>query len=140
MMPKSTATMRAVGVDEQVARMHVGVEEAVAQRVAQEGLHQRAAERRQVEPARCERGAVGQRRAVDPFEREHVARGALPVDRRHAEVRIVLRVVRASRRCAAASSRRSISIVTERASVSTTSTSRSRRASAEWRSALRAAK
>ena len=41
---------------------------------------------------------------------------------------------------AAASSRRSISIVTERASVSTTSMSRSRRASAEWRSALRAAK
>ena len=33
----------AVGVDEQVSRMHVGVEEAVAQRVAQEGLdHARA--------------------------------------------------------------------------------------------------
>jgi hypothetical protein len=41
---------------------------------------------------------------------------------------------------AAASSRRSISIVIERASVSTTSIMRSRRASAEWRSAVRAAK
>ena len=87
----------AVGVDEQVARMHVGMEEAVAQRMAQEGLHQRAAERRQVEPAGCERRAVGQRRAVDPFEREHLARGAFPVDRRHAEVGIVLDVIRASR-------------------------------------------
>ena len=38
--------------------------------------------------------AVGQRRAVDPFEREHVARGAVPVDRRHAEIRIVLGVLR----------------------------------------------
>ena len=41
---------------------------------------------------------------------------------------------------AAASSRKSISIVIERASVSTTSTKRSRRASASCRSALRAAK
>ena len=31
----------AVGLDEQVARMHVGMEEAVAQRVAQERLDQR---------------------------------------------------------------------------------------------------
>jgi hypothetical protein len=41
---------------------------------------------------------------------------------------------------AAASSRRSISIATERASVSTTSTIRSRRASEEKRSARRATK
>ena len=33
----------AVRIDEQIARMHVGVEEAVAQRVAQEGLHRFAA-------------------------------------------------------------------------------------------------
>ena len=39
----------AVVVDEQIAGMHVGVEEAVAQRMAQEVLDHRAAERRQVE-------------------------------------------------------------------------------------------
>jgi hypothetical protein len=44
MMPKSTATSRPVLVDEQVARVHVGVEEAVAQRVPQEILDHRAAE------------------------------------------------------------------------------------------------
>ena len=48
----------AVVVDEQVAGMHVGVKEAVAQRVAQEGLDHRAAERRQIEALGFERGAV----------------------------------------------------------------------------------
>ena len=54
----------------------------------------RAAERLQVEARRLERGAVGQRHAVDPFERQHVARGAVPVDRRHAEIGIVPGVLR----------------------------------------------
>ena len=72
----------AVVVDEQVAGMHVGVEEAVAQRVAQEGLDHRAAERLEVEALGFEPGAVGERRRLDPFEREHVARGAVPVHRR----------------------------------------------------------
>ena len=71
----------AVGVDEQIAGMHVGVEEAVAQRVAQEILDHGAAERRQVEALGCERGVVVERRAVDPFQRQHLARGAVPVDR-----------------------------------------------------------
>ena len=83
----------AVGIDEQIAGMHVGVEKAVAQRVAQEALNHIAAERRQVEAARFERGAVVERRAVDPFQRQHFARGAVPVDGRHAEVRIVLGVL-----------------------------------------------
>ena len=74
--------------------MHVGVEEAVAQRMAQEGLDHRAAERLQVEALGLERGAVVERHAVDPFQRQHVARGAVPVDRRHAEIRIVLGVLR----------------------------------------------
>ncbi len=48
----------AVGVDEQIARMHVGVEKAVAQRVAQEALDHIAAERRQIEAlgAQAQRG------------------------------------------------------------------------------------
>ena len=38
----------AVRLDEQIAGMHVGVEEAVAQRVAQEGLDQRRGDRLEV--------------------------------------------------------------------------------------------
>ena len=84
----------AVVVDEQIARMHVGVEEAVAQRVAQEALDHRAAERRQVEAFGRERGVVVERRAVDPFQRQHFARGAVPVHRGHAEVGVLARVLR----------------------------------------------
>ena len=36
MIPKSTAARRPVAIDEQISLMHVGVEEAVAQRMAQE--------------------------------------------------------------------------------------------------------
>ena len=141
MMPKSTATMLAVGVDEQIARMHVGVEEAVAQRVAQEGLDHRAAELL----AGRSPLASSLARSVSGVPSIHSsvstsARGAVPVDRRHAEIRIVLGVLAPSRRArrlrAAGPSRSRPS----GASVSTTSISRSRRASAERRSALRAAK
>ena len=45
-------------------------------------------------PLRLERGAVVERRAVDPFQREHLARGAVPVHRGHAEVGVVARVLR----------------------------------------------
>ena len=63
----------AVGVDEQVARMHVGVEEAVAQRVAQEGLDHRARQLLEIEALRLRAAARSvQRNAVDPFERQHV--------------------------------------------------------------------
>ena len=94
MMPKSTATSLPVVVDEQVAGMHVGVEEAVAQRVAQEGLDHRARQRLEIEAGGVEPRAVGERDAVDPVEREHGARGAVPVDRRHAEIGIVAGVLR----------------------------------------------
>ena len=94
MMPKSTATSLPVVVDEQVARMHVGVEEAVAQAWRRKVWITRAAERRQVEARGVERGAVGERHAVDPFHGQHVAGGAVPVDRRHAEIGIVLGVLR----------------------------------------------
>ena len=63
-------------------------------RMAQEALDHLAAERRQVVALGLERGAVVERRAVDPFEREHLARGAVPVDRRHAEILVLARVLR----------------------------------------------
>ena len=94
MMPKSTATSRPLVIDEQIARMHVGVEEAVAQSLAQATLNHVAAERRQVETFGSKRGVVVKRRAVDPFQREHLPRRAVPVHRGHAEIGVVARVLR----------------------------------------------
>ena len=74
--------------------MHVGVEEAVAQRVAQKTLDHLAAEIGQVDLRLCEPRMIVQRDAVDPLHRQHVVRGAVPVDRRHAKIRIVARVLR----------------------------------------------
>ena len=59
------------GVDEQVPGMHVGVEEAVAERVPQKALDQQPAERRQIEAGGLERRVVAELDAVDPFERQH---------------------------------------------------------------------
>ena len=83
----------AVGLDEQIAGMHVGVEEAVAQRMAQEGLDQRGGDRLEVVAGRAQALDVGHLDAVDPLHGEHVAAGALPVDGRHAEAGIVARVL-----------------------------------------------
>ena len=58
MMPKSIAAMRAVGQREQIALVHVGMEEALGDRLAQEGADQRAGERRQVVAGGDQRVAV----------------------------------------------------------------------------------
>ncbi len=47
-MPKSTRDDGAVRLDEQIAGMHVGMEEAVAQRVAQEGLDEVGGDRLEI--------------------------------------------------------------------------------------------
>ena len=73
--------------------MHVGVEEAVAQGVAQERLDELAAERADVEALRRQPLGIAERRAVDPFHRQHFARGAVPVDRRRAKIGVVLEVL-----------------------------------------------
>ena len=131
----------AVVVDEQIARMHVGVEEAVAQRMAQEtsgSPRGRAAGRSR--PLASSAARSRERRAVDPFEREHFARGAVPVHGRNAEIRILAGVLapsRTARPLRAANPSRS---PPSGASVATTSTRRRRRASAEMLSPLRAAK
>ena len=81
-------------VEEQIAGMHVGMEEAVAQRVAQKALDHLAAEIGQVDLRLLQPRVVVERDAVDPFHGQHVVGGAVPVDRRHAEIRIVARVLR----------------------------------------------
>src|SRR5476651_665570 len=55
----------AVVIDEQIARMHVGVEKAIAQRMTQESLDHRASKLRQIEAFLLEFRAVGKWRAVD---------------------------------------------------------------------------
>ena len=72
-------------IDEEIALVHVGVEEAVAQRLAQERLHQPPGDERQVVAGGLQRLRVGELDALDPVEGQHVARRQVPFHRRHAE-------------------------------------------------------
>ena len=76
-------------VDEQIPRMQVGVEEAVAHGVAQEGPHQPRAERLQIMALRAQSFVIGDRNAVDPFERQYAPRAPAPIDVRHAKAFVV---------------------------------------------------
>ena len=78
-----------LAVDEEVALVHVGVEESVAQRGAQEGLNEAARQRAWIKSKPGQTVRIGQRDPVDPFHRHHFAGGAVPVDRRRANVRII---------------------------------------------------
>ncbi len=79
-------------IHEQIARMHIGMEEAVAQRMAQEGLDQRFGKLAKVETRCFKRGNIRHLDTVDPFERQHVTTGALPIHLRNAETFIALDV------------------------------------------------
>jgi len=56
-----------IGVDEQIARMHVGVEKAVAQRLGQKAAHDQHRHRPGIAPSRGQGRRVAHRDAVDPF-------------------------------------------------------------------------
>src|SRR3954462_10375379 len=71
-----------VMVDKQIAGVHVGMKETVAQRVAQERLDYGGSERLEIEAFGFQPRTIIERYAVDPLERENVARGAVPVDGR----------------------------------------------------------
>ena len=101
--------------------MHVGVEKAIAHGVAQERLDHDAAKLRQVVALLGQRGAVGRRRALDPFECARVLGGVTGSSTAGARKSVSSLVFSAISDSAAASSRKSISTLTERASVSTTS-------------------
>ena len=118
-------------VDEQVALVHVGVEEAVAHGVTQERAQRREARAPSDRARRPQRRVIGDRDAVDPLQRQHALGRAAPVDLGHAKGAVGRSwspaMLSAISEMAAASSRRSISISTECASVSTTATGLSRR-------------
>ncbi len=73
---------------------HVGMKEAVTQRVAQKALDHLAPELGQIDMRRLETRVIAQRDAVDPFHRQHIMSGAIPVDGGYAKIRIVAGVLR----------------------------------------------
>ena len=82
----------ALRVEEQVAGMHIGVKKTVAHGMTQKGLDDQAPEARKIErPAR--KGLdIGERAAVNPFQRQDFAGGAVPIDLGHTKIIIVLDV------------------------------------------------
>ena len=76
-------------VNEQVSGMHVGVEEAVAQGMAEECLDHGAGQPLEIEALGRQPRVVPKRDAFNPFERKHVACGSVPIDGGHAEIRII---------------------------------------------------
>ncbi len=79
-MPKSIATMSPRRRHEQIALVHVGVEEALGNGLAQEGVDQPRGNGLEVVARRDQRLAVTHLDALDPVERHHPAIGAVPVD------------------------------------------------------------
>ncbi len=77
----------------QIALMHVGMEESVAQRVAQEELQYAFGERGAVVPGRPDRQHLAQRDPLRPAERHHPPRGQFPVGHGHLEPGIAPGVV-----------------------------------------------
>ena len=70
----------ALAIDEGVAAMHVGMEEAVAEHLIEERLGAFAHNDVGIVTRRRDRRAIADRRAVDPLQREHPLGGAIPVD------------------------------------------------------------
>ena len=89
----------AVGFDEQVARMHVGMEEAVAQRMPEKRLNEVAGNRLEVVASGGKASQIVHLDAVDPLHGDHIAAGPLPVDRGHAEAWIVSGVLAELGKC-----------------------------------------
>ena len=71
---------RSVGADEQIALVHVGVEKAFRNGLAQEDQDQLFGECVQVMPGCLQRLYICDFDAVDPVERQHAARCPVPVD------------------------------------------------------------
>ena len=74
---------RPVGLHEQIALVHVGVEEPLGDRLPQKGVDQIGRQLFHVVARRDQRLAVRNLDPVDPVERHDARRGAVPVDRGH---------------------------------------------------------
>ena len=78
---------RLPGADEDVARVHVGVEEAVAEHLGEENLHAAFGQQLHVGVLRAQGGDVGHRHAVDALHDQHLGPAVIPVDLRHVDQR-----------------------------------------------------
>ena len=81
-------------VDEQVALVHVRMEKAIADRVAQKALDHGIAKLDEIEPLRAKRIHISDWRSVNPLGGQHVPAGPLPIDLWHAKVRVIPGVLR----------------------------------------------
>ena len=88
-MPKSSATYWPFGGDQDVARVHVGVEEAVAKHLREENLHARARQLLDVDALLAQRRDLRDRRAVHALHHHHLGRAVVPVHLRHQQQRRV---------------------------------------------------
>src|SRR5690606_24104473 len=79
-------TLRVRDVDEDVPRMHVRMEEVVAEHLREEDLDAVLGEQTDVRAARLEERDVADRDAVDALHRQHVGPAIVPVDLRHVEL------------------------------------------------------
>ena len=78
----------ALRVHEQVSRMHVGVEEAIAQGLREEGADQKHRDAFGIVTRRFQRSRIAQWCSVDPFRGQHALSRALPVDFGHTKIAI----------------------------------------------------
>ncbi len=137
MMPKSTATMRPSSSTNRFPGCMSAWKKPSRIAWRRKVWITARAELRQVEAlGAAARRMIRQRGAVDPFQRQHVLGGAVPVDRRHAEIRIVLGVLRHLRQARRLRAADPFRAPPSGASVSAVSTRRSRRASADRLSAF----
>src|SRR3546814_15297258 len=66
--------------DEQIALVHVGMEESIRNRLTQESVHQTGSNGGHVMHSRDQSLTVGNLDAVNPFERQHAPGGTVPVN------------------------------------------------------------
>ena len=81
-----------LGIGEEIARMHVGMEVAVADRVPEEVLQEVPRQLLAVEAGRIERGVLADRDAVHPVRRQHGFGGLVPDDFGDGEAFVLLDV------------------------------------------------
>lgn len=79
--------------------MHVGMEKAIAQRVAQERLDKRVCKAVEIMSGSAQRIDIGHLDAIDPLHGDDVATGALPIDFRDAEAFVACGVLCNFRQC-----------------------------------------
>ncbi len=83
---------RLLGADEDVAGVHVCMEEAVAEDLGEENLHAAFGELLHVGALFGQPGHVGDRHAVDALHHQYLRAAVIPVDLRHVEQRRILEV------------------------------------------------